>query len=753
MPLSNRSNSLANPLGRAHRLGWVALILAPILALSFAALSLAAPTGCSERRAGEEAAGRAAANRPSGEESWRVADHAEREAPFAVALYGGNGRGVLGASASASAPVGDRDDDDLSAQEPEGYALRGRAAGEGHDRPGRTALVAEVEIAAEGEAARPGADGRQGPRDARAHAQGKDNLPPGTPKKDDGDGNEDGEDEKGYWRDVRFSREQFEDVRRFVRLHYIEDDIDEKRSFVEAANFALLSLEAQPLEIVPESFYELRKGHPDEDGRLKGKTFKLRRADRFLLHEIPKDEKEPKRKRLSDDEIRQLRLREKARFALLERHWNQVPFDESDFVRLIAAAVEKLPASKGVREDDLWIAAAQGYLYSLDPHSALVSAKAWDESTQQTEDSSFDGIGAVLTQRDEQTIVESPIEGQPAVRAGLRAGDVILMVDDKEVAGLPLFKVVKRIRGPRGTPVVLTIRRLGVPDDLKITITRAHIDIKNVSGHLMEPPHEDIGYIKMTGFVKTSADKFDAMIAELTRKTKSGRLRGLVFDLRNDNGGLLSQGIAVADRFLTHGDIVSVRNKAGGLTGITGRDEVYQATPDRTVDIPVVVLVNDATASAAEIVASALQENRRALVVGERTFGKASVQTLYPPPGQKDYYIKLTVARYYSPTGRTIQLMGVQPDVEVPPDVGGEMPLGFREENLRNPLPEELAHYRSPMAPLLPTLEQCVLASGRAEKLHEADPNPAIKFDYQLMKGADYLECMISTQSRSATQN
>jgi len=728
MPLSNRLESLA----RAHRLGWVAMLL---LALSFAA-----PAGCDGRGNGEGAAATAAGDNHAATSSWKVAGEAERDDALAVALYGGNGRGVLGGRAAA-------EDDDLGAQEPEGYALRGRAAGEGHEAAsparGAEAVQAEVELRPEGEAPRPGQDGR-------ISASGKDNKPPAEPG-DDEEGDE--EDEKDYWREVRFSREQFDDVRRFVKLHYIDDDIDEKRAFIEAANFALLSLEKQPLEIVPESFYELRKAHPDEEGRLEGKTFKLRRSDRFVLHEIPKDKDEPKRKRLSDDEIRQLRLREKARFALLERHWNQIPFDENDFARLIAAAVEKLSENKDVREDDLWISAAQGYLYSLDPHSALVSAKAWDESTQETEDASFDGIGAVLTQRDEQTIVESPIEGQPAVRAGLRAGDVILKVDDKDVAGLPLFKVVKRIRGPRGTPVVLTVRRLGVPEDMKITIQRAHIDIKNVSGHLMEAPYEDMGYIKMTGFVRTSAEKFDEMVAELTRKTKSGRLRGLIFDLRNDNGGLLAQGIAVADRFLTHGDIVSVRNKAGGLTGATGRDEVYQATPDRTVDVPVVVLVNDATASAAEIVASALQENRRALVVGERTFGKASVQTLYPPPGQKDYYIKLTVARYYSPTGRTIQLMGVQPDVEVAPDVGGEMPLGFREENLRNPLPEELAHYRSPMAPLLATLESCVRESGRAEKLHEADPNPAIKFDYQLFKGADYLECMIQAQGHSTTQN
>lgn len=690
--------------------------------------------GCRESGAGDGAS----VTPNQGAQAWKVADGAERPVDrLAVALYGGRDRGVIGVT----------EEEELAAQEPEGYALRGRAPGEGHEAPAGSGgeVLAEVEVRSD--------PSEPATRRAAAPA-GKDNqLPDGTPGKDDEEDEGEDEQEKDYWSGVDFTRDHFDEVRRFVKLHYIEDVVDEKRAYIEASNFALLSLGEQPLEILPESFYELRKGHPDEEGRLDGETFKLGKGDRFILHAIQKDKKDKPRRRLSDDEIRQLRLREKARYALLERHWDDVPFSEADFTTLMGEASKRLAKNPEVRASDLWIAAAQGYLYSLDPHSSLVSAKAWDESTRQTEDASFDGIGAVLTQRDDETIVESPIEGQPAVTAGLHAGDVIIKVDDKEVGGVPLFKVVKRIRGPRGTPVKLTVRRLGLPEDLEITITRAHIDIKNVSGRLLDAPYEDFGYIKMSGFVRTSAEKFDEMVAELARQTKSGRLRGLVFDLRNDNGGLLSQGIAVADRFLTRGDIVSVRNKPSALPGMGGRDEVYQATPSRTVDVPVVVLVNDGTASAAEIVASALQENRRALVVGERTFGKASVQTLYPPPGQKDYYIKLTVARYYSPTGRTIQLTGVQPDVEVPPEIGGEMPLGFREENLRNPLPPENAHYRSPMATMLPALDQCVAERGKAEALHAADPNPAIKFDYQLIKGTDYLECLISLGDRASTHN
>lgn len=604
------------------------------------------------------------------------------------------------------------DDEGPGAPGPEGPTLRGRAVGEGH-RPGGVAAASDEKGDEEGEE------------------------------------DEEDEDEKGYWKDVQFTQENFDEVRRFVKIHYIDDIVDEKRAYIEATNFALMSLEDQPLEILPESFYQLRRDNPDEEGRLAGKIFKLRPRDRFVVHEIPKDvAKKEARRRLSDYEIRQLRLREKARFALLERHWGELAFGERDFQSLMDEARRRGRKNPEFRPSDLYVAAASGYLYSLDPHSSLVSAKAWEESTKQTEDASFDGIGAVLTQRDNQTLVESPIEGQPAVRAGLRAGDVILMVDRKEIAGLPLFKVVKRIRGPRGTQVTLTIRREGVPDDMQVVITRSHIDIKNVSGHMLKAPFEDVGYIKLTGFVRTSTQKFEEMVNELTRQTSSGRLRGLVFDLRNNNGGLLSQGISLADRFLTDGVIVSVRNKPG-LTGESdlARDEVYRATPDLLVTCPVVVLVNDATASAAEIVASALQENQRAIVLGDRTFGKASVQTLYPPPGQKDYFIKLTVARYYSPAGRTIQLTGVEPDETVAPEVDGSMPLGFREENLRNPLSQQKAHYRSPWAERLPRIEECVRDHGQAEALHKADPNPAIKFDLQLMKGADFVECLIREQA------
>jgi C-terminal peptidase prc len=237
-------------------------------------------------------------------------------------------------------------------------------------------------------------------------------------------------------------------------------------------------------------------------------------------------------------------------------------------------------------------------------------------------------------------------------------------------------------------------------------------------------------------FVRTSEAELLKALKDLQSKTVSGRLRGLIFDLRNNSGGLLDQGIKIADMFLRKGRIVTVKERSR-------EDENHAAHSPGTFDMPMVVLVNAGSASASEIVASALQDNARALVVGDRTFGKASVQRLFQPPWRDDFYIKLTVARYYSPVGRTIQVVGVMPDLEVPPKVGGKMPLGWREENLSNYLDPIANNYESPNKAVADIVKKCAGKRGIAEKIHSADPNPQVKYDYQLMKGADYLECLV----------
>ena len=556
-----------------------------------------------------------------------------------------------------------------------------------------------------------------------------------------------GEDPRDYWKDVSFTLANFEELRAYVDTYYVEAPIDEARAWVEASNFALLEMDP-PRQLVPVAFYEARKAEPDEDVLRRAKTYKLNPKSKYLVLEHREEtaaekaaKKEPKR--LDDDEIRKLRADAAKRGKQLDSAWKKIAFGEAQFrnvLRHIEETEEKAdtPSKKKVRSRDAmrpyYVAAANGYLHSLDPHSSLIPAAAWEEAMNQTTDGSFEGIGAVLTTRGERTLVETPLEGRPAHAAGLRAGDVIIRVDDEDITGMPLHKVVARIRGPRGKPVALRIERVGEPQPLTIVIVRAHIVVKNVTGRLV-PHHEDVGYLKLTGFVPTSLDMLKAEFARLTAKAKGGKLRGLILDLRNNSGGLLDQGVKIADQFLHSGVVVSVKSRVR-------RDEVYPAFDTRgDWRMPVVVLVNDGTASASEIVASAIQDNSRGLVVGDRTFGKASVQTLFSPVLRKDYYIKLTVARYYSPSGRTIQVKGVTPDIQVPPEPNAKMPLGFREENLSHYLKPIEAEYRSPNKAIAQKVVKCGKQNDLAERLRAADPNPQIKFDYQLMKAADYLEC------------
>jgi C-terminal peptidase prc len=571
----------------------------------------------------------------------------------------------------------------------------------------------------------------------------------GTPVTGGDSAAEDGDDDeesKDHWRGINFDRANFEEVRQQVKKRYIDPSFDEFWAWAQAASFAVASNEARPLMLLPESFYKARKDSPDEKGQLKGKMFKLSPQDGFVLLEESKEKVEEKKKRLSDDEIRALREASKDRTRALHKAWDDLKFGAKDFDRIIDFVQREMKPSDKWSMKHAWIAASQGFLFGLDPHSSLVAKASWEESNKKTQDSSFEGIGAILTQRPDSdyTIVESPIYGQPAVKAGVRAGDMILAVDGKDIKGEGLTKVVSRIRGPAGTEVTLTIQREGEPDPKKIAIKRSTIAMKNVQGSLLES-HPGLATIKVTGFVKTKIngverttdDDLAAEVERLSKLAPNGKLDGIILDLRNNSGGLLHEGIKMADRFLRAGTIVTVKNRN------SADDEIYTASPVNTWDIPVVVLVNDGTASAAEIVASALQDNRRALVVGDRTFGKASVQTLFFPLLQDDYYIKLTVARYYGPSGRTLQVTGVRPDIEAPPELNGKKPLGFREENLSGHLVPLDADVPQTNAAWSERARGCADKSGKAKKLHAADPNPAIKFDWQLHYGADILDCTI----------
>ncbi len=297
--------------------------------------------------------------------------------------------------------------------------------------------------------------------------------------------------------------------------------------------------------------------------------------------------------------------------------------------------------------------AISGMIKSLDPHSAFMTADTYKELEVETK-GRFGGIGIEITILKDVLTVVSPIEDTPADKAGVKPGDQIIKIDGKSTKDITIMEAVKKLRGPKDSKVTITIMRENMSKPKDFIMKRAIIQVQSVKSKTFD---DHIGYIRIASFhERTSADLRKALI-EVTEKTKP--MKGLVLDLRNDPGGLLNQAIEVSDMFLKSGIIVSTRGRTKNMeTKTMARDN-----GSKEVTVPVVVLVNEGTASAAEIVAGALQDNGRALIVGTHTFGKASVQTVIPL--EDGSALKLTTARYYTPSGRSIQAEGIKPDIIV----------------------------------------------------------------------------------------
>jgi carboxyl-terminal processing protease len=297
--------------------------------------------------------------------------------------------------------------------------------------------------------------------------------------------------------------------------------------------------------------------------------------------------------------------------------------------------------------------AINGMIRSLDPHSSFMTPDLYKELEVETQ-GQFGGIGIeIMIIKDVLTVV-SPIEDTPAFNAGLKTGDQILKIDGKSTKDLSIMEAVKLLRGHKDTKVTLTIFRENMTTPKDITLKRAMIQVKSVKHKKIEG---NIGYIRVAAFQERTPDELRKALKEVDEKNNP--MKGLVLDLRNDPGGLLTQAIEVSDIFLKSGIIVSTRGRVKAMDteskATNGNDEI---------NCPIVVLVNEGTASAAEIVAGALQDNGRALIVGTQTFGKASVQTVIPL--EDGSALKLTTARYYTPNGRSIQAAGIKPDIIVP---------------------------------------------------------------------------------------
>ncbi len=304
-----------------------------------------------------------------------------------------------------------------------------------------------------------------------------------------------------------------------------------------------------------------------------------------------------------------------------------------------------------VEDKKLLEEAINGMLAGLDPHSSYLDVESFKDVRVETE-GQFGGLGIEVTMENGFVKVVSPIEDTPAAAAGLKPGDLIIRLDDRAVKGMTLSEAVRLMRGRPGTDIVLTVVREGSSKPLKFTVTRAIIKIQSVKQRLLEPGY---GYLRITQFQSGTPKAVDAAIKKLEEENK-GRLKGLLLDLRNNPGGVLNAAVGVSDAFLDKGLIVYTEGR------VQDSKLKFSATAGDVLDgAPMVVLVNGGSASASEIVAGALQDHRRAIVMGTKTFGKGSVQTIVPV--SNGAALKLTTARYYTPDGRSIQAAGITPDI------------------------------------------------------------------------------------------
>ncbi len=374
-----------------------------------------------------------------------------------------------------------------------------------------------------------------------------------------------------------------------------------------------------------------------------------------------------------------------------------------------------------VSDEQLIEAAVNGMLSALDPHSSYLSPKNFREMQTQTR-GEFGGLGIEVTMENGVVKVVSPIDDTPAFRAGLKSGDLITHLDGEPVQGLTLSEAVEKMRGKVGSDLKLTVRRENL-DPFNVTVTRDIIKIRSVRSRM---EGGDIAYVRITSFSEQTTSGVEQSIKNLRKKAK-GKLAGVVIDLRNNPGGLLDQSVKVSDAILDQGEIVSTRSRR------PDESRRFNAKAgDITDGLPIVVMVNGGSASASEIVAGALQDHRRAIVLGTRTFGKGSVQTIIPLSGNGA--IRLTTARYYTPSGRSIQAKGIEPDILVEQAKVEKItrPGVKREEDLRGRLENPSDNQ------IKPDTEQLV---------KETDKPPE---DYQLSRALDLLRGIALYGTRSS---
>jgi len=339
-------------------------------------------------------------------------------------------------------------------------------------------------------------------------------------------------------------------------------------------------------------------------------------------------------------------------FAKREASPTALPIDEIKNLTEVFDRIKRDYVEK-VSDKELMDSAIRGMLAGLDPHSSYLDEDGYKE-LQVSTSGEFGGLGIEVGMEDGFVKVISPIDDTPASRAGIQAGDLIIRLDNKTVKGMTLPDAVNIMRGKIGTDITLTVVREGAEKPLEIVITRDTIKVRSVKQRMLEPGY---GYLRISQFQQHTGENLEAAIEKLTKENK-GVLSGLILDLRNNPGGVLHAAVEVSDAFLDSGLVVYTKGR------VQDSEQKYETTPKTLVSnkMPLLVLVNGGSASASEIVAGALQDHKRAIIVGTKTFGKGSVQTIWPL-SNKGTALKLTTARYYTPSGRSIQADGIAPDI------------------------------------------------------------------------------------------
>jgi carboxyl-terminal processing protease len=397
-----------------------------------------------------------------------------------------------------------------------------------------------------------------------------------------------------------------------------------------------------------------------------------------------------------------------------------------------------------VTDRDVIENAINGMLQGLDPHSSYMNPRSFRDMQVQTR-GEFGGLGIEVTQEGGYVKVISPIDDTPAARAGVRPGDLITHLNGQSTQGLTLQEAVEQMRGERGTAIRLTIRREGESRPVELSLTR---DVIRPQVARFRLEGNDIAYVRLSSFNEQTEGALRRAMTSM-RNQAGTNLKGVILDLRNNPGGLLDQAVQVADDFLDQGEIVSTRAR---------RPEDAQRWNARPGDIaqglPMVVLVNAGSASASEIVAGALQDHRRAIVMGVKSFGKGSVQTVMPIPGQGA--IRLTTARYYTPSGRSIQATGIEPDIEVlAARVEANAPARDREADLRRALRNDGERAAATPQPAPPPLPPLNLPAGVLERVVRAPAEGAAAFDptkpetdHQLQQAAQLLRAIAAAPAQ-----